>query len=240
MIYIKKYRNEWKYCCSNHDYSILVSRLSVLLDKDSHGDEYGNYEVHSLYFDDYKDSCVKDNDAGIGRRFKYRIRYYGSQGQFLKLECKQKIYERCYKESCLISVEEYEQIISGNADELLWYTDKPLLKRFCVQSMAKQFMPKAIIDYKRTAYADENMNIRVTLDENITVADDFEHFLEGDYVRYPIQHDEQYVLEVKFDHMMLGYMRHVITNSNLVQASISKYCMGRKALQGMNQIGLWI
>lgn len=233
---IKKYRNEWKYCCSNHDFGILDSRLSALLDKDYHGDEYGKYEIHSLYFDDYKDSCVKENDAGLAKRYKYRIRYYGRQYQFLKLECKRKIYERCCKESCLLSLEEYQQIADGNVDELFWQTKKPLLKQFCVQYMTQKFMPKAIIDYKRTAYTEEITNMRVTLDENISAAKDFEHFLDGDYISYPILHEDMYVLEVKFDYMMPAYIRHLITNSNLVQSSISKYCIGRKVLQDMNQI----
>lgn len=233
MIVIKRYRNEWKYRCSNQDFGILDSCLSALLTRDVHSGDCGNYEIHSLYFDDYKDSCVKENEAGIGKRFKYRIRYYGSQCQDLKLECKQKIYERSYKESCLISEKEYRLIVNGSVDELFWQTDKPLLKRFCVQAMARHFTPKAIINYKRTAYTDEFMNIRVTLDEDISAADDFGHFLSGDYMRYPICNEGQHVLEVKFDYLLPGYIRHAITNCNTVQSSISKYCLGRRTLQSI-------
>lgn len=229
-----EYRNEWKYCCTAHDLGIIDNRLAALLEKDSHGDNNGQYEIHSLYFDDCKDACVKENEAGVAKRFKYRIRYYGSQYHVLRLECKQKIYERCYKESCLLSLEEYQKIASGSAEELFWQTEKPLLKQFCIRCMTRHFVPKAIINYKRTAYIEEITNMRITLDENISVSNEFDSFLKGNYMRYPIWRDGQYVLEVKFDYMMPGYIRHIITNRNLVQSSISKYCMGRRTLQNIN------
>lgn len=230
-----KYRNEWKYCCTARDLGIIDNRLAALLEKDSHGDSYGRYEIHSLYFDDCKDSGVKENEAGIARRFKYRIRYYDTQHQVLRLECKQKLYERCYKESCPLTLEEYQKIASGDVEELFWQTDKPLLRQFCIRCMTRHFTPKAIIDYKRTAYTEEITNMRITLDENISVSNEFESFLNGDYMRYPIMRAGQHVLEVKFDYMMPGYIRHIITNRNLVQSSISKYCMGRRVLQSLGQ-----
>lgn len=232
---IKKYRNEWKYCCTVHDFGIIDNRLSALLEKDAHGDDCGKYEIHSLYFDDYKDTCAKENDAGIARRFKYRIRYYGNRNQSLKLECKRKMDGRCCKESCPLTLEEYQKIIDGDIEELFWQTEKELLKQFCIQCMTKQFTPKAIIDYKRTAYTEEITNMRVTLDENISVSDDFEHFLDGDYMQYPIPYEGKSVLEVKFDYMMPSYIRHIITNRNLVQSAFSKYCMGRKTLQNVRR-----
>lgn len=191
--------------------------------------------MHTLYFDDYKNACAKENDAGISERFKYRIRYYGRQSGYLKLERKEKRNGCCHKESCRISPEEYRMILEGRADELIWRTEEPLLKQFCVNSMTRRFEPKAVIDYQRTAYVEEISNIRITLDENIAVSDDFSHFLDGNYMRYPVQEKGHYVLEVKFDYMLPGYIRHMVTNRNLVQSSYSKYCVGRKRLQSMEK-----
>ena len=64
----KTYRNEWKYCCSENDLEMIRNRLDAVLDKDSHSDRDGKYEIHSLYFDDYKDTCAKENDAGISEK----------------------------------------------------------------------------------------------------------------------------------------------------------------------------
>ena len=82
---------------------MISSRLAAILDKDSYGDD-GKYDIHSLYFDDYKDTGVRENDAGVSKHLKYRIRYYNKQYQFMKLECKEKERELCHKESCLISL----------------------------------------------------------------------------------------------------------------------------------------
>lgn len=73
---IKKYRNEWKYSLSNGELSLLKSRLSEVMELDSHTPPKGRYIIHSLYFDDYKDTSVYTTDSGLSKRFKWRIRYY--------------------------------------------------------------------------------------------------------------------------------------------------------------------
>ena len=232
---IKKYRNEWKYCCIVNDLRMIENRLSAVLNKDLYSNDDGRYEIHSLYFDDYKDTCARENDAGIAKRFKWRIRYYGSQTQFLRLERKEKVNGLCYKENCLISPEEYQKIMDGDVEEVLWETEEVLLKQFCLQCMVKKFEPKAIIHYERAAYVEDITNIRITLDENISVSDDFLHFLDGDYMRYPVMEKGQHVLEVKFDYILPGYIKHIVTNRCLAQSSFSKYYLGRKILQNMRR-----
>lgn len=231
----KTYRNEWKYYCTINDMEIIKNRLNAVLNRDFHSDDNGKYEIHSLYFDDYKDACVKENDAGISERVKYRIRYYGARCGFMRLERKEKHDSRCHKESCPISLEEYAKIVNGDADELFWQTENPLMRQFCVQCMTRRFEPKAIIDYERTAYVEEITNIRITLDENISVSDDLFHFLDGDYIRYPVQEKNRHVVEVKFDQILPSYIKHIVTNRNLVQTSFSKYGLGRQKLQNMGR-----
>ena len=126
-------------------------------------------------------------------------------------------------------------IMEGKTNELIWQTEEPLLKRFCVCCMVRQFVPKVMIDYERKAYVEEIANIRVTLDGNISVSDDFSHFLDGNYMRYPVQEKGQYILEVKFDYIMPGYIKHMVTNRRLVLSSFSKYCAGRKKIQSMGR-----
>ncbi|MCM1267663.1 MAG: polyphosphate polymerase domain-containing protein [Bacteroidales bacterium] len=234
MYTIKRCRNEWKYCCTVNDAKIISNRLTALLDKDSYGND-GKYEVHSLYFDDHKDSATRENDAGVSKRFKYRIRYYNEQYQMMRLECKEKTGGLCYKESCLITPEDYRKILEGAVEELFWQTEDPLLQKFCIRCMTRKLEPKAIIDYERTAYVEESTNIRITLDNNISVSNDFSNFMDGDYMRYPIQEKEQSVLEVKFDDILPGYIRHMVTNRHLIQTAFSKYCLGRKKLQSMGR-----
>jgi hypothetical protein len=217
--------------------AVIEGRLSAIFEKDVNSGDDGKYQIHSLYFDDVKDSCAKENDAGISRRFKYRIRYYGENPDFMKLERKEKWDGRCHKEACMLTISEYEEILAGKAQDLFWETDKKLLKEFCVHVMTRGFIPKAIIDYERIAYVEEITNIRITLDTNISVSDDVEHFLDGDYLKYPLQDKDQHVLEVKFDYILPGYVKSIVTKNNLVQSSFSKYYLGRIKLQRMGRLG---
>lgn len=234
---MKAYRNEWKYRVQEADLSVIEERVLGILDMDSHSNQTGKYEVHSLYFDDYKDTCAKENEAGVSRRFKYRIRYYGSNTDVLKLECKEKMDGRCYKRSTLISKETCEKILEGRADEVYWETENFLLKKFCIHIMTRLFQPKLIVDYERSAYVEEITNIRITLDKNICVSDDVENFLTGEYVPYPIQERREHVLEVKFDYILPGYVKNIITNKSLQQSSFSKYYLGRLKIQEMRRNG---
>lgn len=227
----KQYRNEWKYSCSERDLNILDFQLRALLERDEHNETNEGYEIHSLYFDDIKDACARENDAGVSRRFKYRIRYYGNRHSELKLERKEKLEGRCYKDSCNISSEQYLKIVSGKAEDVLWETDKHLLKRFCVHWMCRGFRPKAIINYRRVAYVEPITNVRVTLDKNITVSDEVSGFLLGTYLKIPVQENQEHILEVKFDSILPSYVKALMSNRRFVQIAFSKYYYGRKKLQ---------
>ena len=68
------FRHELKLLCSAQDLAIVRARLKNLLPFDTHAGENGQYTIRSLYFDDYNDSCLRENEAGVDNRRKYRIR----------------------------------------------------------------------------------------------------------------------------------------------------------------------
>lgn len=231
MTTIKKYRSEWKYCEDETTLCALRERLAALLPYDSYADESGQYVIHSLYFDDYKDTCARVNVSGEGKRFKYRIRYYGDNVQELWLEKKEKMSGYCHKRKCALTYEEYENIMSGQVMEVFWNTDNKLLKEFCVDIVTKHFMPKVIIDYEREAFVETITNIRITIDRNITASDEVDNFLTGDYLQIPILDQRKHVLEVKFDNVFPSYIKAALQGSVFVQRSFSKYYLGRVAVQ---------
>ena len=232
---IKRYRNEWKYICDEGELACLDKRLAAVLEKDRYSEEKGSYEIHSLYFDDYQDTCARENEAGVASRFKYRIRYYGTHLDTLHLECKEKLNGRCHKESCPLTPEMYEAIIEGRTEELFWATDLLLLRRFCVDCMTRLFRPKVIIDYERVAYVEPVSNVRITLDQYISAAAGIDSFLTGGYLRYPVLDRGFHVLEAKFDHILPGYIRNMISDGKLVQTAFSKYYIGRSKLKSMGR-----
>jgi len=230
---MKKYRNEWKYCCTNTELAQVEQRIGAVLAKDVHAGSDGRYGVHSLYFDDLTNACAAETEAGNGLRFKYRIRYYECNPDFLRLERKEKRYGGCWKDSCRISREEYEALVSGDVSGLLYTDDRPLLRRFAVDILARGFAPKVIVDYERIAYVEPITNVRVTLDLNIAVSKECPRFLYGDYLRVPLLQQNQHVLEVKFDDILPGYIKQSVYGCSLQQRSFSKYCLGFEKLRSI-------
>lgn len=60
---MESYRHEFKYLCSNGELAVLKVRLQGLVRPDPHAGADGVYRIRSLYFDDYYDSCLKENES---------------------------------------------------------------------------------------------------------------------------------------------------------------------------------
>ena len=190
----------------------------------------GKYLIHSLYFDDYKDKSIYTTDSGLSKRFKWRIRYYGDDLSYIVLEKKEKIESRCYKKSCKITIDEYNIIVSGDVTDLLFKTEKKLIKELVVDMLIHNYKPKVIIDYERIAYVEEITNVRVTFDMKISASYELENFLDGDYQSFYVLPSGMNVLEVKFDNILPSYIRNIVESYNFKQGSFSKYYYGRKIL----------
>ena len=200
------------------------------MDLDSHTPEKGRYVIHSLYFDDYKDTSVYTTNSGISKRFKWRIRYYDDDLSYIVLERKEKINSRCHKKSCRLSLDEYKTIISGNITDIVYDTKKELIKELARDIMLYNYEPKVIIDYERIAYVEEITNVRITFDMKISASYDIEHFLDGDYTSYFINSTGINILEVKFDDILPSYIRKIVESFGFNQTSFSKYYYGRRII----------
>lgn len=227
---IIKYRNEWKYILTNQEFSLLNSRLSQVLELDSHTPKDGRYIIHSLYFDDYKNLSISTTEAGLSNRFKWRIRYYGDDLDYIVLEKKIKKEGRCYKKSCRLTLDEYHIIINGDICDILYDTDKDLIKELGKDILMYHYQPKIIIEYERVAYVEEISNVRITLDFKISSSYEIEHFLEGDYLKHYLLPSNENILEVKFDDILPSYIRRIVESFGFIQTSFSKYYYGRKIL----------
>ena len=230
LIIIKVYRSEWKYTLTNQELSLLKSRLSEVMEIDSHTPPGGRYLIHSLYFDDYKDTSIYTTDSGLSDRFKWRIRYYGDDLSYIVLEKKEKKEGRCHKKSCKITIDEYNKIISEDTSSLIFETEKKLIKELTIDILINNYRPKIIIDYERMAYVEEITNVRVTFDMKISASYELENFLDGDYQSFYVLPSGVNVLEVKFDSILPSYIRNIIESYNFKQGSFSKYYYGRKII----------
>lgn len=229
------YRTEWKYRCRDEELAVVALRCRSILPYDEHADENGYYMIHSLYFDDYRDTCVRENEAKLQNRYKYRLRYYGTDTEYIRLERKEKYMGRCHKESCVISREQCMQLMRGDYAKILWHAEQKLLRRFCAEALARGYIPTAIVTYERTIFTEPITNIRITMDRNISVSAQTDRFLDGDDFRYPLQQSGEHVLEIKFDTILPGHIKNIVSGT-WRKTNFSKYYLGRLKLQEMGEI----
>jgi len=226
---LSKYRHEKKLHISQMDYHILKSRLSTIMQMDSHVGSDGMYRIHSLYFDNIYDMALREKVNGINKREKFRIRYYNNDLSYMRLEKKSKINGLCKKESTIIKVEECRAIING---DLEWMkstkdTDRKLIFELYVKMHSELLRPRTVITYNRIPFVFEPGNVRVTLDSNIrTSAYNVQNFLDIDKYSVPVIGDSV-ILEVKYDEFLPDIIKKAVSLNGRSVTSYSKYERGR-------------
>lgn len=193
---------------------------------DSHA-ENGYYNIRSMYFDNYADRCYYENENGTDPREKYRIRIYNSNSERISLECKRKERGKTYKESCLLSGQDYEAITSGGF--LSDLCNKPaLIRKFLILQQEELYHPVVIVEYDRTPFVYSIGNVRVTLDRNIRSSMYINDFFSKELPTRPILPTGQHLLEIKYDELLPDFIKEVLQLGDLQQTTFSKYYLCRK------------
>lgn len=218
-----KPRHEWKHEITAADRLILSARLGAVARRDSHG-QNGRYEIRSLYFDDSRDTALREKIDGVSRREKFRIRYYDGDASFICLEKKVKRDGLCGKRSVLLSVQEVQALLSGDLD---WMpgSGRPLIQELYWKMNSNGLRPKTIVDYTRDAYVFPAGNVRVTLDFNIRTGLGSTDFLNPT-VTVPAG-EVPAILEVKWDEFLPDIIRDTVQLPGRHTSAFSKYAACR-------------
>ena len=91
------YRHELKFAIPYPEYAAMRARLRLIMKSDPHVSENGTYQIRSIYFDNSDDKALREKIDGIGKREKFRIRYYNDDFSFIVLEKKMKNGNLCSK-----------------------------------------------------------------------------------------------------------------------------------------------
>ncbi|MBQ0083519.1 MAG: polyphosphate polymerase domain-containing protein [Clostridiales bacterium] len=215
-----KYRHEWKHEINYSDMLVLKARLSAVMKRDKHSINEA-YKIRSLYFDNIWDTALREKQDGVNIREKFRIRYYNGDTSFIVLEKKSKINGLCAKESCRISKEEAEKIISGDYD-FLKSGERPLCTEFYSKIMSGGLKPKTIVDYTRIPFVFEPGNVRVTIDYNIRTGGFKTDFLNPQTVTVPAG-ESTIILEVKWDDYLPDIVKDAVGLEGRHVSAFSKY-----------------
>ena len=216
------YRHEYKYFLNSIQEIILRIRASGALERDMHTGSDGGYRVRSLYFDDYDDTCLMENDSGTDMRVKFRMRYYNDDSSQVYLERKSKERGMTRKVSALLSGEECRALMEGNVPECSADVRKEKAELFWEMHL-KRLVPKVIVSYERIPFVYGGGNVRITFDSNISSAVDTAHFLTGNYSCRPVLPPGESILEVKWDEVLPLHIRELLDLGTLRWTAFSKY-----------------
>lgn len=218
-----KPRHEWKHEITAADRLVLSSRLSIVARRDGHG-QNGRYEIRSLYFDDSRDTALREKIDGVSKREKFRIRYYNGDASYICLEKKIKQDGLCGKRSVLLSAQEVQDLLDGDLD---WMPGcgRPLIQELYWKMRSTGLRPKTIVDYTRDAYVFPAGNVRVTLDFNIRTGLGSTDFLNPT-VTVPAG-DALTILEVKWDEFLPDIIRDAVQLPGRHTSAFSKYAACR-------------
>ena len=222
-----KYRHELKYQVTDGQIQLLRNRISHLLPLDSHVAQSGSYCIRSLYFDDYDNRCLKENENGTDPREKFRIRIYNGSAEKISLECKRKERGKTHKTSCPLTQEQTRQLMAGKVLPDIG-SQPPLLRKLTMQMMTRRLRPVVIVEYRRIPYVYKNGNVRITLDTNILSSSEVETFLDPRISGRPVLPVGQQLLEVKYDEYLPDFIYRSLMLPNLRQTAFSKYYICRK------------
>lgn len=219
-------RHELKHRINLREDLVLSQRLKKLFPHDKNAGPGGTYRVTSLYFDTPYDSALREKIDGVNRREKFRLRYYGMDTSFIRLEKKYKISGLCGKRSARMTREQAERLLSGSYEFLL-DSGEPLFIELYSKIKGKGLRPKAIVRYDREAFLYAPGNVRITLDRDIRTGLGSVEFLNPEIFCLRAM-EPGTVLEVKYDAYLPELVRMAVQVPGRQAAACSKYALSRR------------
>ena len=221
-----KFRHELKHLANEAQADMLSQRLACLFPRDKNAGERGRYYVTSVYFDDPYDAALRQKIEGIDKREKFRLRYYGTDTSFIKLERKIKMQGLCSKQSARLTTEEAAQILNGSYDFLL-HREEPVCIDFYSKVQGNLLRPCVVVRYEREAFAYKPGNVRVTIDRGLRSSLNVIDFLTPDVGRVPVT-DGAVVVEVKYDEFLPEIVQTAVSPLGQQARAYSKYAFCRR------------
>lgn len=225
---VTRQRHEIKFEYRNADVRKLYTILQVNNRRIIHTDEES--VVNSVYFDDHHLSLLQDNIAGVGRRFKLRLRWYGTKlpGKKVFFEVKRRINNVITKDRYAITASRplCEMQFSEIINELL-----RILPETPRELLRAHQQPVVLTCYRRRYFIarDSQLPIRITLDYDIAGYDQIGARYVLSRFRMPL-HD-RVVLEIKCS---VGAEKHILRAIYPLcprQSRFSKYVLCCRQLQ---------
>lgn len=222
-----EYRHELKFLVPDTTLEKIKYRLNPFMEIDEH-QKSEFYTIRSLYFDDLFDTCLNENLAGTDNRFKYRIRFYRGNTDYINLEKKYKLRGMTKKDSENVDISMVNSFLQDNAD----IGNGRLTNELYAANMKSKMAPKCIVEYDRCAYVEPAGNVRITFDMNLRGSSDVDRFLDtSEEFAIPVMKPGWHILEVKYDEFLPRHILQLVDINSLYRQSFSKYAIVREELK---------
>ncbi len=221
----KVLRQERKFVISMEQFYRFDGELACLLKPDAHNGPEG-YMVRSLYFDTLMDKDYYDKLAGVELHRKMRLRIYSPDSDDALLEMKQKQGTNQLKRSLIVSRADAKRIATGDYEPLLAYSEPFAAECYGVLTMGC-YMPRVVVEYRRKAYVLPENDIRITFDSQIRASSLTGNMFDRHPGLFPVMHPADVVLEIKYNHFLLAYVKDIMRVCNRSETAVSKYTLAR-------------
>ena len=219
----KHYRHELKFEIPCADYYAMRERLKRVMKADPHTDQTGRYRIRSIYFDNSDDKALREKIDGIGKREKFRIRWYNDDFSFMVLEKKMKIDTLCLKYDARITEEECRRILGKDLGFMKEHPDG-LLRELYAKMQYERLRPRVLVSYLREPYIYPAGNVRVTFDSEIRTSLYQQEFLTEKVSDISAaDRPDQMILEVKYDAFLPEIIQDLVQVPGIRQQAFSKY-----------------
>jgi hypothetical protein len=225
-------RTELKFYIKRDDILTIRNIIEKIMKLDSYTNlQKRDYQVTSLYFDTFDNKDLDEKLAGILKRRKIRIRYYGDNS-IIKFEVKNRENLIINKESVKISKNEAAEIIQGNYDILnKFIKDNECLARTYLDLKTNIYRPRVVVRYDREAYVLPYGNTRITFDKNLRTSNNKVDLFNSKNLYYPILDDDIHILEVKYSLFLPQPVKYILNSINTQVSSISKFALCQKYIE---------
>lgn len=194
---------------------------------DENASEGCDYNIKSLYFDDYKNTALFEKLLGVKDRYKFRIRIYNNSSDIIKVEKKTKHGHLTRKYSTNISEDQFNKIMS-NDFSFIGNEGDPVLLDFYGHVKSNCLSPKVIVDYDREAYTHKAGNVRITFDKRLKTGLNSIELLNKDIPLISSLDNNAIIMEIKYDEYFPSHLRSIVSLGNREVISNSKYVICRK------------
>ncbi|WBW99074.1 polyphosphate polymerase domain-containing protein [Oceanirhabdus sp. W0125-5] len=223
----QKFRHEYKYHINTMDYISLKNKLNKFMSLDNNAINGCDYNIKSLYFDDFKNTALFEKILGVKDRYKFRIRIYNNKSDLIKLEKKIKHGHLVAKQWTSVTKEECENILARDYS-FINNNSHPVLKDFYSHIKAFNLEPKVIVDYDREAYTYKAGNVRITFDKRLKTGVNDLGLLNPEVPLITALENNIIVMELKYDEYLPSHIRDILSIGNREALSNSKYVICRK------------